>query len=315
VKCRFHLAVFAASAIAQVAGILPVTTPDRPLLQTRTTTFIEGGLAVRPIARIVCAVDIDDDARTAFEQALALARIRDAKLLLVCAVPPEETFSRRATDRVAYLRRLRTDAERAGIEVYTSVQTGEPAEVLLLHAKARRADLIVISVEHGRARGRGWGALAEDVLRSAPCSTLVVPAGAANLPAFTRIVWASDLASEMRLGELRGVADARDHTVTVLHVARARADAKAALQQVQRWIGETAPAPALGRVAVGAVGSEVIKVMRDSKADLLVIGARRRNRVSRRFFGVTRELLTTSQCPVLAIPIDGPAARQVDEAA
>jgi hypothetical protein len=42
---------------------------------------------------------------------------------------------------------------------------------VLLHAAARSAALIVIGVEHGRAQHRTFGAVAEDVLRSAPRPT------------------------------------------------------------------------------------------------------------------------------------------------
>ena len=50
-------------------------------------------------------------------------------------------------------------------------------------------------------------------------------------------------------------------------------------------------------------------------ADLIVIGSRRRTRVGRRLFGVTRELLTYAICPVLAIPFDTVGVRRLEREA
>ena len=48
---------------------------------------------MKALSRVLCAVDIDEPGRAAFAQALALARVHDAKLLLVCAVPSNQPFN------------------------------------------------------------------------------------------------------------------------------------------------------------------------------------------------------------------------------
>jgi len=130
---------------------------------------------VTGLSRVLCAVDIDEPGRAAFAQALALARAHNAKMNIVCAVPNSQSFNTGATERVGYLLELRAAAEAAGVEVRVDVQHGEPAEIILLHARARQPDLIVLSAGHGTgAQGRRIGAVVEDVLRGAPCPTLVV---------------------------------------------------------------------------------------------------------------------------------------------
>ena len=254
----------------------------------------------------MCAVDIDDSSGSAFGQALAIARTRSARLLLVCAVPPGQPFNQRAPERVARLLKLRREAEAAGVDVRVDVQTGESVEILLLHGASRRADLMVVGVEHDRANGRPWGAVAEAVLRSAPCSTLVVPAGAAVRPSFSRILCTVDAPSDAGAAAAgaTSLADARDAALTVFHVAGDRGGEAAILQRLQAVIPHRTGTPAAAHVAAGAVVPEILKAARTLGADLLVIGARPRSFVTRRLFGVTRAILAGASCPVLAVPMD-----------
>ena len=255
------------------------------------------------ISRVLCAVDIDDPGRTAFTQALASARARDARLLLVCPAPVGQPFSLRAVDRVAYLLSIRRQAEAAGVDVFTSVQTGEPAEIILLHARARRADLIVISVEHGRSGGMLWGAIAEEVLRASTCPTLVVPAGASTPSSFARPVYAVDVETDdLAPGDALRLSNPADSTLAVVHVAASRRAAGPALDKLQSVLTGDDDARVTGRVLVGAVAREVLQAMQLADADLLVMNARRRSRVGRRLFGITRQLLERTPCPVLALP-------------
>lgn len=257
------------------------------------------------ISRVLCAVDIDDAARTAFEQALAIARAHQARLLLVCPVAPGQPFNQRASERVAHLLMLRRQAEAEGADVQVSVQSGEAAEIVLLHAESRRVDLVVVGVEHGRADGYAWGAVAEDVLRSAPCPTLVVPAGASPKGAFVQLLCAVALTPrpDVPLADARRLADPRAHTVTLFHAAASRSAATEALHALQHTIPSGGTGVALARVGIGSAESEILSAARAIDADLLVIGARPRNRLARRLFGVTRALLTTSTCAVLAVPV------------
>jgi nucleotide-binding universal stress UspA family protein len=267
---------------------------------------------VTPLSRVLCVVDIDDAARTTFEQALAIARAHQARLLLVCPVPAGQPFNQRASERVAYLLKLRRLAEAADVDVHVSVQSGEAAEIALLHARSRAAALVVVGVEHGRADGYSWGAVAEDVLRSAACPTLVVPAGAPPRGAFERVLCAVTLSPhpDVSPAAARLLANPRAYTLTLFHAVASRSTGAAALQALQDAIPPDARGVAVARVGAGAAEAEILAAARAADADLLVIGARARNRLTRRLFGVTRALLTTSGCPVLAVPIASAAAHR-----
>jgi nucleotide-binding universal stress UspA family protein len=128
------------------------------------------------LARIVCAIDLEKASERAFDRALSLAIISEAKLHILHATPPNVRFSRRATERLQYLTGLRERAEAAGVKVRVDEQHGDPARVIELYANARKVDLVVL----GSNRRRGWprlreGSVSERVLRRAAWPVLIVP--------------------------------------------------------------------------------------------------------------------------------------------
>jgi nucleotide-binding universal stress UspA family protein len=128
------------------------------------------------LARILCAIDLEKASERAFDRALNLAIISEAMLHLLHATPASVPFSRRATERLEYLTALRERAEAAGVKVRVEEQHGDPARVIVLHANARKVDLVVL----GSNRRRGWrrlreGSVSERVLRRAAWPVLIVP--------------------------------------------------------------------------------------------------------------------------------------------
>jgi nucleotide-binding universal stress UspA family protein len=128
------------------------------------------------LARILCAIDLERASDRAFERALSLAVVSGAKLFLLHATPATVPFSRRASERLRYLTELRKRAEAEGVKVRVDEQHGDPARVIVLHANARKMDLVVL----GSNRRRGWrrlreGSVSERVLRRAAWPVLVVP--------------------------------------------------------------------------------------------------------------------------------------------
>ena len=128
------------------------------------------------IRKILCAIDLTKASRNAFDRALAIARVSKAKLYVLHAVPASHPFSRHQTQRVELLTSLRQRAEREGVPIRTVEQHGDPARVIVLHANARKADLVVL----GSNRRRGWqrfreGSVGERVLRRAAWAVLIVP--------------------------------------------------------------------------------------------------------------------------------------------
>jgi nucleotide-binding universal stress UspA family protein len=290
---------------------------------------------VKNLQRVLCAVDVDEPGRAAFAQALALARVRDAALLVVCPVPPDRTFNQDATERVTYLRQLRAAADAAGVDLRVSVQSGDPAEIVVLHASDRGSDLIVIGADHGRSGGRRASPVAEDVARSAPCPTLMVRTGStAPAASFSHALLAIDVdAPPLEAADrVLPLVDSRGHRLTFLHVVNGPAAAghgrrlrgvsqeyygmlaNDALQRLQALIPSGRQRSALARVSVGNVGQEILRAAQASKADLLVVGTKPRGRVGRRLFGIMQVLLADSHAPVLAMPLRPDVRRQRDGA-
>ena len=128
------------------------------------------------LGRILCAIDLEKASERAFERALNLAIISEAKLHLLHATPANVPFSWRATERLRYLTKLRERAKAEGVKVRVDEQHGDPARVIVLHANARKMDLVVL----GSNRRRGWrrlreGSVSERVLRRAAWPVLIVP--------------------------------------------------------------------------------------------------------------------------------------------
>ncbi len=128
------------------------------------------------LGRILCAIDLEKASERAFDRALQLAIIGHAKLFILHATPAKVPFSWRAGERLEYLTELRERAEAAGVKVRVEQQHGDPAGVIVLHANARKADIVIL----GSNRRRGWrrlreGSVAERVLRRAAWPVLIVP--------------------------------------------------------------------------------------------------------------------------------------------
>jgi nucleotide-binding universal stress UspA family protein len=131
---------------------------------------------MRTLARILCAIDLDKSSERAFDRALSLAAIAEAKLFLLHATPANVRFSSRARERLEYLTELRQRAAAAGVKVQVDEQHGDPAGLIVLHANSSKVDIVVL----GSNRRRGWrrfreGSVSERVLRRAAWPVLIVP--------------------------------------------------------------------------------------------------------------------------------------------
>jgi universal stress protein A len=134
------------------------------------------GGSMSTVGRILCAVDLERASDRAFDRALALAVLGQAKLFILHVVPRDVRYSSRAAERLNYLTQLRERAKAAGVAVRVEEQQGDPTRVIVLHANARKADIVVL----GSNQRRGWrrlreGSVAESVLRRAAWPVLIVP--------------------------------------------------------------------------------------------------------------------------------------------
>jgi nucleotide-binding universal stress UspA family protein len=142
--------------------------------------------------RLLCAVDFSAPSIEGLSTSLTLAEDADARLTLlnvvdapghldeVSPVNQAERLALDAADRATRLQRLREfvpPSARTYCHVETDVTEGKPAAEILLAARERASDLIVMG-----AGGRGalaslvLGSTTHDVLRQAPCPVLVIHA-------------------------------------------------------------------------------------------------------------------------------------------
>lgn len=133
------------------------------------------------IKKVLCAIDLTKASRNAFARALSIARASKAKLYILHVVPANDPFSWHQSERLKLLTSLREHAEREDVPVRTVEQHGDPARTIVLHANARKADLVVI----GSNRRRGWqrfreGSVGARVLRDAAWPLLIVPGDLAS---------------------------------------------------------------------------------------------------------------------------------------
>ena len=280
--------------------------------------------------RVLTAVDFSEPARAAFDYALALSRWHDAELMVVHAVPTDRKFNWHARERIALIGSLRDAAQTAGVRFKVSVQQGDPAGVILLHATARQADLIVMgsSERTGLDRFR-FGSVAETVALEATQPVLVVPSAsgksAEGVTPFKSILVAVDFSEGSSEAVERALSMANgDSRVTVVHVVRgvplgygSRRLSQRMAAEYQRhrvrdaWrrISETIPTTARtsrkvhARVVAGDPSIEISRVAGEVHADLVLVGVTPRSALGRLLFGSTAaRVIRAAGVPVLALP-------------
>jgi len=282
----------------------------------------------------MCAVDFSKPNDAAFRHAVAAAKSRNAELNVVCAVPRSVRFNWQGRQRAALLAGFRRSADAEGVRMTVSVQHGDPAGVILLHANSSNSpsvpDLLVLGAPGPRGIDRfRFASVAERVLHLAPCPTLIARASedgaeSPQLRPFQRILCAVDFspASLSALDEAIRVFREGGVVLRLLHVVSRTAPsvprlawefsgvdftealADAAWRRLRRLLPLSADL--YGRlhaqVLVGQVEEEITRAAADMQADVVVMGVTSRGRLARLFGSTTARLLRRSQWPVLGVP-------------
>jgi nucleotide-binding universal stress UspA family protein len=244
--------------------------------------------------RILVALSLSDGRDAAFERALALAKTSGAELYLLHAIPDGQPFSYGAAERLRRLAALRQRAEAAGVKARTHEQQGDPAEIVVLHADARRVDLVVM----GRERRTGWArwrqrSVAEQVLRRTQRATLVVgSADAGETPFYENVLVAVDLspASTPLIDAAMRWSGGSTARATVIHALDGFAAAGdgwmvpehrgEVLGETRRELANLIPADAGTTVKLRVAGGPAAATIRahaaDVNADLIVMGRSKR---------------------------------------
>ncbi len=292
---------------------------------------------MRDINRILCPVDLSDVSRHAIEHAALLARWYDATIttLHVCnpVVVPAADFAvvrmpPNPEDIEAARAQVAACLESAGgVDSIVVVETGEPVDRILEHAKTLPADLIVIGTHGvGGFQHLVLGSITEKVLRKATCPVLTVPPHArttSKLP-FKRLLCPVDFSdsSQAALNFAFSLAQEGDAELEILHVFDWAADDEPLVNRpinVPEYRRElerdlTAKLCALVpdsvrtwcrpviRVAHGKAYREILGIATEDASDLIVMGVHGRHALDMMLFGsTTNQVVRRATCPVLTL--------------
>jgi nucleotide-binding universal stress UspA family protein len=262
-------------------------------------------------SRILCAVDLSEAGRAAFHQALSLAKAHGAILSLVFAIPRSVRFNGRALERIRLMAEFRRIATAEGVSLSVSAQQGDPAGIILLHARARMHDAIVIGMPDQSTLERlRFGSIAERVIAGAPCPTFVVRSSE-NVNAenrFSHILCPVNVspASQSAVKSAMKLLRRGGQKLTLLHVGPLQGTSTARRQlQLLALEGADLGGKIHSRLAGGPVASGILDIAAELKPDLIVLGMTSRTGVRKWFNSITSRVVRGSTCPVLAIPGDG----------
>ena len=277
---------------------------------------------------ILCGTDFSVSSRAAVSAAAALARKRDAELLLATVLEHEGVVARGDAEQ-----RLARDAEELRrtfeIEVATCVAHGLADEQLLLLAKQRGARLVVVGAAGGDPNARRLGVVAERLCQRADVAVLVVRS-AAGFEAWSR--GERDLRALVGSGlgdasqsALACVGTWPETAVTVLHVAwpygehyrlgvtRPLTPDRLLPEIEQQLLGDLGlwainaacrKTPKLRVIAGwGRVDFHLVQTAEQLEADLLVVGTHQRNLHEPIWqSSVSRSAVHGATCSVLCVP-------------
>ncbi len=280
------------------------------------------------LSRVLAAVDFSKAARSAFDHALALARRHGAELAVVHAVPADQPLSGARPERLSMKADLRRMADESQVRFTYRVQHGDPAQIILQHARAIRPDVIVLGSHRHRGLDR-WraGSVGQRVMAQAAVPVLLVPGGvpAAFGGTFRHVAVAVDLRAGSDSAVERALAVAGDTAdrITLLHVVPGFSSGvppqlyrygvaeyqRHLVQDARRRLQLAVPGQHESRAAIdtrvlrGDTAAEIGGAVDDVGADLLIVGAPRRGVVARVLFGtIAGRLLKAVDVPLLAIP-------------
>lgn len=279
------------------------------------------------IHRVLCPVDFSEASHSALDQAAALARWYEARLIALHVVPlvpttlafppaisaatmqpiPLELFREELRGFVAPVAEV--------VPAETQVLSGDPARTILEQSWALEADLVVMGT-HGRSGFERLvlGSVAEKVLRRARCPVLTVPpvvegAPTVDRPPYRRILCPVDFstASDRALRYALSLAEEARAKITVLHVLEWFPDQEIREhrhfdvpeyrrfleEDARRRLAEAVPADArdwcepVERVGCGKAYREILRVAADEKSDAIVMGVHGRGAIDVLLFGST----------------------------
>jgi nucleotide-binding universal stress UspA family protein len=299
--------------------------------QIKTVEQVQAGKLVR-LNNILVATDFSGASDRALEYALALARRYEARVIVAHIIDTETEMVLAPEMAVNTRESTFTAAEEAmgqilisgrlrGVRHETVVEEGALWPNLEKLIQKYEADLVVVGTHRlGGLKKMLLGSGAEQVFRQAKCPVLTVgPGVAGEAPKeveFKNIILATNFGSGAERQAAYAYSLAQEHgaTVTLLHVlSRVEDYSDPGLAMKSEVIGNqlTELVPAGSelwcktdiRIAAGDPVAEIVKVAREKKANLLVIGAKRKGGFTAAHALNTKayKVAGSAPCPVLTV--------------
>lgn len=283
------------------------------------------------ISKIMVTTDFSEISDRALDYAIALARRYDARIYLAHVITPDPfQFAEPQLAQATY-EKVRQSAEEGITNILISGKLrGVPHEVLLeegnvwpnleLLVARNEIDLLVVGT-HGRGKIQKLliGSVAEEIFRKADCAVLTVgPAVMSpNLKEveLNHILFATDFGPGAEKAAAYAFSLAQEHnaTLTLLHViesAAAYTEESVARQRELNVVRMKQLMPAGTenwckpdfRATFGAPVEEILIAARESKADLIVMGAKARKSLAGHApLTIAYNVVTKATCPVLTV--------------
>lgn len=278
-------------------------------------------LATMPNRRILAAVDHSPGGAQALRAGVALAEAGNADLITATIVAGAAAgvdsvlAEERARAEYARIAAETPGAERAGHRL----SFGLPAVELVRWAEREQAEILVLGREPGgRLERCVAGSTIAGTLRRARVPCLVVPWGAPGRcsrilaavdasPAATEVLQAAQTLSALCGGELLAIHVQRQAVAQSAAAAR-DADRVAAAVETAWSAASAHRVPAAAAVSPlvlgqGEVIPEILRVVRDERADVIVVGHHRGELITPECPAVASRLLQRAEYAVLAVPI------------
>lgn len=273
---------------------------------------------------ILFATDFSEASMKAFPYAAALGKKFDATVFachtiipssLMAAAPqvaPELYEAERSASENELENILRSPLLE-GIKTESLLSSGLLEDCLAEAIENKSADLVIAGT-HGRT---GWrrlllGSAVEVICRTAACPVLTVGPGLPLSPiGFKRILLPTDMSDDSMscLPTVAKLAAAFAASVNVLHVLpeeiATNPDAKKLSEPIFRMMANTfgpqlKPIPTEFKIEIGDAAETILKVARDSKADLIALGIRNAFLPSLNVrTSVAYRVMALAPCPVL----------------
>jgi nucleotide-binding universal stress UspA family protein len=280
------------------------------------------------LTKILVTTDFSEVSDRALDYAIALARRYDARIYLTHIITPDPfQFAEPQLAQATY-EKVRQSAQEGITDILISGKLrGVPHEVLLDEGNVwptleqligkHEIDLVVCGA-HGRGKVQKIliGSVAEEIFRQADTAVLTVgPAVQSGMPQeieLGHILFSTDFGPGAEKAAAYAFSLAQEHnaSLTLLHVIESGAvytEESVAHQREINIVRMKKLMPAGSekpefRVAFGAAVEEILIAARESKADLIVMGAKpRRSLAGHLPLTIAYNVVTKSTCPVLTV--------------